>query len=785
VVERQLFNGITMKEMLINATQSEELRVAIVELGRKMLLDLIVERQSYKTKSGNIYYGTVTSVEQSLDAAFVNFGSERHGFLPLKEVALEHFNSLAADKSERINIKDILKEGQTLMVQVEKEERGNKGAALTTFISLAGSYLVLMPNNPRAGGISRRVEGDERDELREVLSNLVVPEGMGVIIRTAGVGKNLPELQWDLNVLLKQWEAIQQASTEHSPPFLIHQESDVVIRSIRDYLRQDINQIVIDDAATFEKAKNYIQQIRPDFVDRVKLYSSHVPLFNHYQIEHQIESAHQREVRLRSGGSIVIDHSEALVAVDINSARSTKGGDIEETALNTNLEAAEEIARQLRLRDIGGLIVIDFIDMTPVRHQREVENHLRNALKLDRARIQVGRISRFGLLEMSRQRLRPSLGEATQVVCSRCNGWGTIRGIESMALAIIRIVEEDAIKPHTAQIQVQVPIDVATFIINEKRELIASIEKHHKVSILIIPHPEMETPRYKIKRLTDDEISNTGKMRASYKLLEVAETELAFKKITDKAEEPAVKTIYPSEPLPVGKKSGSGLIKRLWTTMFGAHEVEQVNAPVPVLQSKPAPVAPAPAVHAKPRYPQPAKREQKPSNVEESKPISNQTALPSANKNNEESNKTAVPNNKSRARRGTRGGRRRQNNQTRPPQANKPFVEKEIAPVILNMPDNLPPFPTDLEAYDKDSNKVRERQAFREYPLAENSETKKEPAPAPVASVQKESEKPSVQEVIIKPTPAPQPVIVVRPQEIVNMAEKKSSEPPTSSENNK
>lgn len=702
-----------MKRMLINATQSEELRVAIVEIERQNLIDLIVERQSYKTKTGNIYLGKITSVEPSLDAAFVNFGSERHGFLPLKEVALEYLGAHAPERA--MNIKDALKEGQHVMVQVEKEERGTKGAALTTFISLAGSYLVLMPNNPRAGGISRRVEGDERNELRETLSNLNIPAGMGLIVRTAGVGKTLPELQWDLNMLLKQWEAIHKASTERTPPFLIHQESDVVTRAIRDYLRQDVTEIIIDDPATYEKAKQYIEQIRPDFIHHLKLYTRSVPLFNHYQIEHQIESAHQREVRLPSGGSIVIDHTEALVAIDINSARATKGSDIEETALHTNLEAAEEIARQLRLRDIGGLIVIDFIDMTPVRHQREVENHLRNALKLDRARIQIGRITRFGLLEMSRQRLRPSLGEATQVVCPRCSGWGTIRSIESLALTVIRIIEEDAIKPNTAQIQVQLPIDVATFIVNEKRDLIASIEKTQNVQIVIIPNPEMESPRYRIKRITEEE-SGGKERRASYKLIETPEVEAPFKKAAPEkaAEEPAVKSFFPTEPSPTTTKKTSGLIKRLIGSMFGT--------PAPAAEkptTKPAEVIPprpksqsAPGKHYR--------GGQKP------------TTPPAANKQAAPKEQTQAPKKPEeaggrRTRRGTRGGRRRMSGGHHGKSHGSPKPNTEMS----TPPDHLPPFPSDLEDYYKESAHFKESKTARDFSTNDQAKSVEHPQTKP------------------------------------------------------
>ncbi|HDL3432839.1 TPA: ribonuclease E, partial [Mannheimia haemolytica] len=495
-----------MKRMLINATQKEELRVALVDGQR--LFDLDIESPGHEQKKSNIYKGKITRVEPSLEAAFVDYGAERHGFLPLKEISREYFPSDYVFNG-RPNIKDIIQEGQEVIVQVSKEERGNKGAALTTFISLAGSYLVLMPNNPRAGGISRRIEGDERLELKEALDCLDVPEDVGLIVRTAGVGKSPEELQWDLKVLLHHWEAIKKAAESRPAPFLIHQESDVIVRAIRDYLRRDIGEILIDNKKVFEKAKNHIRLVRPDFINRVKLYEGEVPLFSHYQIESQIESAFQREVRLPSGGSIVIDVTEALTAIDINSSRSTRGGDIEETALNTNLEAADEIARQLRLRDLGGLIVIDFIDMTPVRHQREVENRIREATRQDRARIQFARISRFGLLEMSRQRLSPSLSEASSHICPRCQGTGKVRDNESIALSILRLLEEEAIKENTAQVHTIVPVQIASYLLNEKRKAISSIEKRHDVQIVVVPSESMETPHFSVYRLRENEITPT------------------------------------------------------------------------------------------------------------------------------------------------------------------------------------------------------------------------------------------------------------------------------------
>lgn len=490
-----------MKRMLINATQPEELRVALVDGQR--LFDLDIESGAREQKKANIYKGVITRVEPSLEAAFVNFGSERHGFLPLKEISREYFKN-GFDGNSRVNIKDVISEGQEVIVQVEKEERGNKGAALTTFISLAGRYMVLMPNNPRAGGISRRIEGDERAELREAMAGLNTPADMGLIVRTAGLGRSTQELQWDLDYLVKLWTAITDEAQKKPAPFLIYQESNVIVRAIRDYLRQDIGEVLIDTVDAQDEALNFIRQVMPQYASKVKLYEDSVPLFNRFQIESQIESAFQREVKLPSGGALVIDPTEALVSIDINSARATRGSDIEETALQTNLEAAEEIARQLRLRDIGGLIVIDFIDMTPAKNQRMVEDRMRECLEIDRARVQIGRISRFGLLEMSRQRLRPSLGETSGVVCPRCNGQGVIRDVESISLAILRLIEEEALKERTAEVRAHVPLQVASFLLNEKRVSILKIELRSKVRILVLPDDHLETPHFEVVRLRDD-----------------------------------------------------------------------------------------------------------------------------------------------------------------------------------------------------------------------------------------------------------------------------------------
>ncbi len=510
-----------MKRMLINATQQEELRVALVDGQR--LYDLDIESPGHEQKKANIYKGKITRIEPSLEAAFVDYGAERHGFLPIKEIAREYFPSNYHSHG-RPNIKDVLKEGQEVIVQVDKEERGNKGAALTTFISLAGSYLVLMPNNPRAGGISRRIEGEDRTELKEALSSLDIPDGMGLIVRTAGVGKSAEALQQDLSYRLRHWDAIKKAAESRPAPFLIHQESNVIVRAFRDYLRPDIGEILIDNAKVVEMARSHIEAIgRGDFASKIRHYTGAVPLFSHYQIESQIESAFQREVRLPSGGALVIDTTEALTAIDINSSRSTRGGDIEETAFNTNLEAADEIARQLRLRDLGGLIVIDFIDMTPVRHQREVENRMREAVRQDRARIQIGRISRFGLLEMSRQRLSPSLGESSHHVCPRCLGTGTIRDNESLSLSVLRLIEEEALKENTHEVHAIVPVQIASYLLNEKRKAVTDIElRQANVKVVIVPNDQMQTPHFSVIRVRKgEEISSL-----SYNLAQYHETQL-------------------------------------------------------------------------------------------------------------------------------------------------------------------------------------------------------------------------------------------------------------------
>jgi ribonuclease E len=567
-----------MKRMLINATQAEELRVALVDGQR--LYDFDIEVPSKEQKKSNIYKGIITRVEPSLEAAFINYGAEKHGFLPFKEISPNYLQA-AEDGSvdtRRSAIKDQLREGQEIVVQIEKEERGNKGAALTTYISLAGTYLVLMPNNPKAGGISRRIEGETRNDLRDAMASLEIPESMGLIVRTAGCGKSAEELQWDLNYLLQLWEAIERTTTEQVAPFLVFQESNVIIRALRDHLRGNIDEILIDNESSFKLVQNFLQQVMPHLLSKAKLYQDSVPLFNRYQIESQIEVAYGREVSLPSGGSIVIDHTEALTSIDINSARATKGSDIEETALNTNLEAADEIGRQLRLRDLGGLFVIDFIDMMSNKNQRTVENHLRDALKIDRARVQTGRISRFGLLEMSRQRMRPSLGDSTQITCPRCKGQGMIRNVESVALSVLRLLEEEAMKKGTEKVIAHLSIECATFLLNEKRSAIESIENRLGVDIIILPSKHLETPAYDIERIKEKD--SGADERPSYvqiKSEEIAIPEFA-QQVKPKLENAAIKEFSHDSPAPApiqSKNESASLIKRFWQKLIGPSSTKE------------------------------------------------------------------------------------------------------------------------------------------------------------------------------------------------------------------
>src|SRR5210317_1440318 len=539
----------TMKRMLINATQPEELRVAIAE--GQHLFDLDIEVPSQEQKKSNVYKGKITRVEPSLEACFVEFGSSRHGFLPLKEICESAYAKDATKKTGKLAIRDVVREGQEIIIQVEKEERGNKGAALTTYISLAGRYLVLMPTNPSAGGVSRRITGNDRDHLREQLQKVTTPDNVGIIVRTAGVGRDAEELQWDLDYLLQLWTAIEQAAASRAAPFLIHQESNLFIRALRDHMRNDIGEILIDNEEVYNDAREFIQQVMPHNLNKLKLYNDQVPLFNRYQVESQIESAFARTVHLPAGGAVVFDHTEALLSIDINSARATKGVDIEDTAFNTNMESAHEIARQLRLRDLGGLIVIDFIDMTSRKHQREVEECLRKAMQIDKARVQIGRISRFGLLEMSRQRLRPSLGESSQESCPRCDGHGRIRSVESLALSILRLVEEETMKEHTGQVLVQAPTTVANFLLNEKRKALAEVESRHKVPIVMLSNEYMERPKFEIHRVRKSDVTDDP----SYSRVEEPSAELVANARTQASATgvgpvPAVSRVTPTRPIP-------------------------------------------------------------------------------------------------------------------------------------------------------------------------------------------------------------------------------------------
>ena len=581
-----------MKRMLINSTQPEEIRVAMVDGQR--LYDLDIENRTRVQKKASVYKGKITRVEPSLEAAFVDFGAERHGFLPLKEISKEYFYRNPPEGRGKMRIKDVVKEGTEVIVQVEKEERGTKGAALTTFISLAGRYMVLMPNNPRAGGISRRIEGEERDQLRASMNEMEIPKGVGVIVRTAGIGKSSEELQRDLDYLLTISNAIQSAAKSQPAPFLIFQESNIIVRAIRDYVRQDVGEILIDSAAAFNEAFQFVEMVIPHYAQKVKHYDDEIPLFNRYQVESQIETAFQREVKLPSGGSIVIDPTEAMVAIDINSARATKGSDIEDTALQTNLEAADEIARQLRLRDMGGLIVIDFIDMNHNRNQRQVENRMRDALEADRARVQVGKISRFGLLEMSRQRLRPSLDETISVICPRCNGQGTIRDTKSLALVILRLIQDESQKERSAEIRAIVPVEVGTYLLNEKRPAIRSIEKANNLRVMVIPNPSMETPHYEVVRLRDDDstagessLDITAEMESDEATIEakhefhaspvaVVEPAVRQDQLPARAVTPAPQAAQAASPI-----QSDGLLKRVMGRLFGSKPAEQPTEQAP------------------------------------------------------------------------------------------------------------------------------------------------------------------------------------------------------------
>lgn len=672
-----------MSKIIIDATHTGELRVAVTDKNNK-LVDLEIERESQLQKKSNIYKGVISSIEPSLGAVFVNYGAERHGFLPIKDISREYYlaepryqdktptaetaeqpatepteeaptatdetteataatpEETKAEESTKktggkkrqkqrhrgqlpLNLNDILKVGQEVVIQVEKEERGNKGAALTTYISLAGAYLVLMPNNANAGGVSRRIEGDDREQVRSALQALNIPENMGLIVRTAGVGKNSEELQWDLNILLQYWEAVKQAAVAEQGPYLIHQESDAVIRAIRDYLRAGVEEIIVNDKECFHRATSYINRIRPSFANNLKYYDDTLPIFSYFQVEKQIEACYLREIRLPSGGSIVIDHTEALVSIDINSARATRGSDIEETALNTNLEAAQEIARQLRIRDIGGLVVIDFIDMTPAKHQREVENKLKEALRMDRARIQVGKISRFGLLEMSRQRVGQSLRLASHITCPRCSGQGTIRSIESLCFSLLHIIQEQAAKNEHVVFTVQLPVDVATYMINEKRQALSQIELAHDAHIIIVPNPHLTSPHYNIKQAKMDKEASGRKQQASYKLMKQPKMQQKLKSLAAAntvRDVPAVHKYMPTESQPA-KKQPTGLFKQLWNKVTGVSDT-----PEPV---KEEPAKKEPNTGNKPRQQGSRHHNKGRNNQNKRKPRNNQQRRPNNN----------------------------------------------------------------------------------------------------------------------------------------------------------
>lgn len=680
------------KRMLINATQREELRVALVD--GQWLYDLDIESPGREQNKGSIFLGTIERIEPSLEAAFVRYGGNRHGFLPFREISRTYFASAGIEELSRNNIKEALREGLQILVQVDKEERGTKGAALTTFISLAGCYLVLMPNNPRAGGISRRIEGDERADLRETLNALPLPEEMGLIVRTAGMGKSVEELKWDLEVLLSQWAAIKAAAETSTAPCLIYQESNVVIRAIRDYLRPDIEEVIIDDATIYENVLAHIKSTRPQSANLIKFYQDPIPLFNRYQIESQIESAFRRTVQLPSGGALVIDHTEALVSIDINSARSTKGSDIEETAYHTNLEAADEIARQLRLRDLGGLIVIDFIDMMSANNQRMVENRLREAVSMDRARIQIGRISRFGLLEMSRQRLRPVLGESSRTTCPTCEGQGTIRSVEALALIVLRVIEEDALKENTVEVRAILAVEVATYIINEKRQSLIHMEELHKIKIVVLPNQHIHMPHYVVERIKTDEVSEA----ASYTLTTKPETRMPEMTSTARARAGAIAA--PAKALvqavvPSPKPESPGLIKRLFNSLFTTETESESRA---TSQRNTSSAHTGSRSHIRPPVAQGARQLQQRSQQRTQQPRSQQQPLQQrAQQQRMQPGQVDAQNNTTHQRPRGRGLPRRQG-QIRPnlPMAqpvnlptNLPVIQQNVPPPVIETPDVL------------------------------------------------------------------------------------------------
>ena len=769
-----------MKRMLINATQPEERRVALVDGQR--LYDLDIESGSRESKKANIYRGRITRVEPSLEAAFVDYGADRHGFLPLKEIGREYFAKSTGEG--RGNIRDLVKEGTEVIVQVDKEERGNKGAALTTYVSLAGRYLVLMPNNSRAGGISRRIEGEERSALKDAMSNLNVPNQMGVIVRTAGIGRVSEELQWDLDYLVKIWESVNQAAIEKPAPFLIYRESNVIIRAMRDYLRQDIGEVLIDNQEVYEQALGFIQQVMPSYQSKIRFYQDDVPLFSRFQIESQIETAFQREVKLPSGGSIVIDHTEALVSVDINSARATRGGDIEETALQTNLEAADEVARQLRLRDIGGLVVIDFIDMSPIKNQREVENRMRDALKIDRARVQIGRISRFGLLEMSRQRLRPSLGETSGMVCPRCEGQGTIRDVKSIALSILRLIEEEAMKENTAQIRAVLPVSVATFLLNEKRSPLYDIEKRQQVEVLVIPNPDMHTPHYDVVRVREDELGESEVVTASYELDVSEHNDKEPISNNDKATgfvEAAVQNVIRTTPAPVAStqeqdkpvaakpavavetKAKPGLLGRFFNALFGGSDTSPEKSEVVV--AKPVNTTPSTTTNTTPN--------DKPRN-ERARP--NRTRPDNNQRNNRQRPAdTRRPNN--RRDENTTQNDTQRSESTRSESTRQETARPTVAAVAQVQDSNAPPKPTRTNPRNRRRNKVATGDAaiapdFNKLKAAEQLAATLEEKPAIDEKTLTEQQAPSVDKVtaVAKPEILPEVLVVAETAEVTTHA---------------
>ncbi len=758
-----------MKRMLINATQEEELRMAMVDGQR--LYDLNIEAAGSERKKANIYKGKITRIEPSLEAAFVDFGAERHGFLPLKEISSEYFVK-PVESGAKPSIKDVLNEGQDIVVQIEKEERGNKGAALTTFVSLAGRFIVLKPNKSRSGGVSRRIIGSERDLARKSLSAIEVPDGMSVILRTAGIDRSPEELAWDLENLLTIWHAILNVVLERKSPFLIYRESNSVVRALRDYLTTDIGEILIDSEKTYKEAYEFVETVMPHNLKKLKHYADPVPLFTRFQIESQIESAFTHSVNLPSGGSIVIDHTEALVSIDINSARATKGGDIEATALNTNLEAADEIARQLRIRDLGGLIVIDFIDMGPQKHQRDVENRLREAVRQDRARVQIGKISRFGLLEMSRQRLRPSLGESSYLSCPRCSGIGTIRSIESLALAILRIIGEEARKERTAKVIAQLPVEVATYLLNEKRDWVQNLESHHEMSVVLVANPALETPHYEVRRVRDDQVELPENVGASYSLAEPAPEPEAPQAILErKSLEPAaIAVLKPSKPAPKRKKQKQGFFARLLAVFSGSDKKPVARKPGPrrrKADTKDSRPRRKPARGRKPRDEKraddrqrgPAKKKRSKKKVAKKK--STQAAQQPRQDEKHKKDEAAGAERKPSRNRRSRGGRRRRRSADRPEQ-DTPV--KEAATPGTETRTDAPRPEKQAEPKAETPKPKKEAEPKAEAPKPKKEAEPKAEAPKPRKKAAPKAEAPKPRKKAEPKAEAPQPVADSRPE---------------------